>query len=34
MLEEVARTIVWIASEQASFVNGVVLPVNGGIAAG
>ncbi len=32
--EELARAIVWIASEEASFVNGAVLPVNGGISAG
>lgn len=31
--EEVARAIVWLASEEASFVNGVVLPVNGGLTA-
>lgn len=31
--EEIARAIVWIASEEASFVSGVVLPVNGGLAA-
>jgi NAD(P)-dependent dehydrogenase (short-subunit alcohol dehydrogenase family) len=31
--QEIARAIVWIASDEASFVNGVVLPVNGGITA-
>jgi len=31
--EELARAIAWIASDEASFVNGVVLPVNGGISA-
>jgi NAD(P)-dependent dehydrogenase (short-subunit alcohol dehydrogenase family) len=30
---EVARAIVWIASDEASFVNGTVLQVNGGISA-
>jgi NAD(P)-dependent dehydrogenase (short-subunit alcohol dehydrogenase family) len=34
MPEELARAIVWVASDEASFVNGVVLPVNGGISAG
>lgn len=32
--EELARAIVWVASDDASFVNGIVLPVNGGISAG
>jgi NAD(P)-dependent dehydrogenase (short-subunit alcohol dehydrogenase family) len=32
--EELARAIVWIASDEASFVNGATLPVNGGISAG
>jgi len=32
--EEVARAIVWVASDEASFVSGVVVPVNGGISAG
>ena len=32
--EEVAQAIVWVASTEASFVNGVVVPVNGGISAG
>jgi NAD(P)-dependent dehydrogenase (short-subunit alcohol dehydrogenase family) len=32
--EEVARAIVWLASDEASFVSGVVLPVNGGLTAG
>jgi NAD(P)-dependent dehydrogenase (short-subunit alcohol dehydrogenase family) len=31
--EELARAIAWIASDEASFVNGAVLPVNGGISA-
>ncbi len=31
--EEVARAIAWLVSDEASFVNGVVLPVNGGMAA-
>ncbi len=31
--EEVARAIAWLVSDEASFVNGVVLPVNGGLAA-
>jgi NAD(P)-dependent dehydrogenase (short-subunit alcohol dehydrogenase family) len=32
--EEVAQAIVWVASDEASFVSGVVVPVNGGISAG
>ncbi len=32
--EELARAIVWVSSDEASFVNGIVLPVNGGISAG
>jgi NAD(P)-dependent dehydrogenase (short-subunit alcohol dehydrogenase family) len=32
--EEVAAAIVWLASSEASFVNGAVLAVNGGITAG
>ena len=32
--EEVARTIVWLASDSASFINGAIIPVNGGITAG
>lgn len=31
--EEIARAIAWIASDEASYVNGAVLPVNGGISA-
>jgi len=31
--EEVARAIAWLASDEASFVTGVVLPVNGGLTA-
>jgi NAD(P)-dependent dehydrogenase (short-subunit alcohol dehydrogenase family) len=31
--EELARAIAWIASDEASYVNGAVLPVNGGISA-
>ncbi len=31
--EEVARAIVWLASDEASFVTGAVLPVNGGLTA-
>jgi NAD(P)-dependent dehydrogenase (short-subunit alcohol dehydrogenase family) len=31
--EDVAQAIVWVASETASFVNGAVIPVNGGISA-
>lgn len=31
--EELAEAIVWVSSPEASFVNGVVLDVNGGIAA-
>jgi NAD(P)-dependent dehydrogenase (short-subunit alcohol dehydrogenase family) len=32
--EEVARTLVWLASDSASFINGAIIPVNGGITAG
>jgi NAD(P)-dependent dehydrogenase (short-subunit alcohol dehydrogenase family) len=32
--EEVARTVVWLASAESSFVNGVALPVDGGTVAG
>ena len=31
--EEVAEAAVWLASDEARFVNGTVLPVNGGITA-
>jgi NAD(P)-dependent dehydrogenase (short-subunit alcohol dehydrogenase family) len=31
--EQLARAIAWIASDEASYVNGAVLPVNGGISA-
>jgi len=31
--DEVARAIAWIASPEASFVTGAVLPVNGGMCA-
>jgi NAD(P)-dependent dehydrogenase (short-subunit alcohol dehydrogenase family) len=31
--EEVARAIAWLASPEASFVTGAVLPVNGGMCA-
>jgi NAD(P)-dependent dehydrogenase (short-subunit alcohol dehydrogenase family) len=31
--EEVARAIAWLISDEASFVNGAVLPVNGGLTA-
>ena len=32
--EEIANVIVWISSDSASFVNGAVLPVDGGFTAG
>jgi NAD(P)-dependent dehydrogenase (short-subunit alcohol dehydrogenase family) len=31
--DEVARAIAWVASPEASFVTGAVLPVNGGMCA-
>jgi NAD(P)-dependent dehydrogenase (short-subunit alcohol dehydrogenase family) len=31
--EEVAGTVVWLCSPAASFVNGVVVPVDGGFSA-
>jgi NAD(P)-dependent dehydrogenase (short-subunit alcohol dehydrogenase family) len=31
--EEVARAAVWLATDEAAFVSGVVLPVNGGLTA-
>jgi NAD(P)-dependent dehydrogenase (short-subunit alcohol dehydrogenase family) len=31
--EEIAHAIVWVASDDASFVNGAVVPVNGGLSA-
>jgi NAD(P)-dependent dehydrogenase (short-subunit alcohol dehydrogenase family) len=31
--EEVAEAAVWLASDEARFVDGVVIPVNGGITA-
>jgi NAD(P)-dependent dehydrogenase (short-subunit alcohol dehydrogenase family) len=32
--QEVARTVLWLCSEQASFITGAVIPVDGGLAAG
>src|SRR5215203_2773937 len=32
--EEVANTVVWLCSEQASFVTGAAMPVDGGGVAG
>jgi NAD(P)-dependent dehydrogenase (short-subunit alcohol dehydrogenase family) len=32
--EEVAATVVWLCSEQASFITGVTLPIDGGQYAG
>jgi NAD(P)-dependent dehydrogenase (short-subunit alcohol dehydrogenase family) len=32
--EEVARAILFLASEEASFITGAALPVDGGITAG
>ncbi len=32
--EEVARAAVWLTTDEAAFVSGVVLPVNGGLTAG
>ena len=31
--EEVADAVVWLCSDQASFITGVILPIDGGIAA-
>jgi NAD(P)-dependent dehydrogenase (short-subunit alcohol dehydrogenase family) len=31
--EEVAEVIAWLASDKASFVNGVTVPVDGGLLA-
>ena len=32
--QEVADTVLWLCSDQSSFVTGVVLPIDGGQAAG
>jgi NAD(P)-dependent dehydrogenase (short-subunit alcohol dehydrogenase family) len=32
--EEVAEAVTWLASDRASFVTGVALPVDGGMAGG
>ncbi|WP_308196906.1 SDR family NAD(P)-dependent oxidoreductase [Sinomonas terrae] len=32
--DEVARLVVWLCSEQASYINGAVVPIDGGQAAG
>jgi NAD(P)-dependent dehydrogenase (short-subunit alcohol dehydrogenase family) len=32
--DEVARTVLWLCSEQASFITGVTLPIDGGKLAG
>ena len=31
---EVARTVLWLCSEESSFITGTVLPIDGGQAAG
>lgn len=31
--EELANTVAWLCSDDASFVNGVIVPVDGGWAA-
>jgi NAD(P)-dependent dehydrogenase (short-subunit alcohol dehydrogenase family) len=33
-VEEVARAVLWLSSEQSSFITGVVLPIDGGQSAG
>jgi NAD(P)-dependent dehydrogenase (short-subunit alcohol dehydrogenase family) len=33
-LQDVSRAVLWLCSEQASYITGVVLPVDGGIALG
>jgi NAD(P)-dependent dehydrogenase (short-subunit alcohol dehydrogenase family) len=32
--DEIARAVVWLMSEQASYITGAVLPVDGGLSAG
>jgi NAD(P)-dependent dehydrogenase (short-subunit alcohol dehydrogenase family) len=31
---EVARTVLWLCSEQSSFITGAVIPIDGGQSAG
>jgi NAD(P)-dependent dehydrogenase (short-subunit alcohol dehydrogenase family) len=33
-VDEVAAAVIWLASEQASFITGAVLPIDGGQSAG
>ena len=33
-MTEVARTVLWLCSEQASYITGIVVPIDGGQSAG
>jgi len=32
-VQEIADTILWLCSDQASFINGIALPIDGGMTA-